>query len=191
MKIDVDFDHIVASGESAGGYMAIQSALTQPEGVIKALLIQYPMTIIHDKVDRKSVLGMPIPGPNLVKDHIVELKPGAIVSAAIPPARLDLSFAMTTYGFLDFLGHDKRLNPIEGLDSAKYFPSTWIIHGKDDEMVRVEDSLAFVEKLNRLFPETQVRLTIEKGNHGFDNEMTGEVEWLRKGLEWVEKGWLK
>ncbi|KAF2195779.1 hypothetical protein K469DRAFT_699407 [Zopfia rhizophila CBS 207.26] len=43
VPITLDFDRLVVPGESAGGYMAVQSALTTPKGLIKAMLLQYPM----------------------------------------------------------------------------------------------------------------------------------------------------
>ena len=44
VDVELDFDHILASGDSAGGYLALMSGLLQPKGSIKAILAQYPMT---------------------------------------------------------------------------------------------------------------------------------------------------
>jgi acetyl esterase/lipase len=40
---------VLVQGESAGGYMAMQSALTQPAGTIKAVLVIYPMLDMRSK----------------------------------------------------------------------------------------------------------------------------------------------
>lgn len=190
VPLTVDLTHILITGESAGGYMAIQSALTLPKGFIKALMLQYPNTQRNVPSGRTTIMTMPVPPSEFVDQHLASVKPGTIVSSAEPPERLDLMFAILTHARNEFLGKEKRFNLIEAIEDVSSFPSMWLMHGTEDEVVPVERSERFVEKLRRVHPGTKVRLTLRPGGHGFDTEMVSEREgWLREGLEWIEGEW--
>ena len=197
VPLTVDFNHILVCGESAGGQLALLSAFMLPEGFINAVLAQYPITDRRTEIARakktKMIFGMPVPEEDFVDKFVARIRPGAVVSGAAPPARLDLMFTMAVYGKLcDFLGHEPKFYPIEAIETAAHFPSMWLLHGRDDEIIPVESSVAFVEKVRELFPDTKVKLTVEDGNHGFDGEKSVDKDpWLKEGVEWLVKEWLK
>ena len=72
---EIDFGRILAVGESAGGYLALQSVLSQPAGFIKVLLCQYAVLNVANpffttKFD-KPLFGVPMLPTSVVDDHIV------------------------------------------------------------------------------------------------------------------------
>jgi len=188
---ELDYDHVLASGESAGGYMAIQSGLTRPKGEIKAILAQYPMTTyIRGTPDKDT------PPTSIIDEHLATVQPGAVLSSALPSVavRFLLAAALTAYGrFNDYFGTDKHLWPITAIEDAKYLPPTYILHGEQDAMVLAADSKEFVKKAQGIFPDAELRLDVRDGNfdHGFDVTLKeDEEEWLQKSLKWVEERWL-
>lgn len=190
--LELDFDHVLASGDSAGGYMALMSGLTQPRGTVRAVLAQYPMTDSLRREPSELFIDLPSPPASLVDDYMERVKPGVVVSSCTPPERMDLSYVLSTYGrYLDFFGQDKMMWPLYLIEEKKWLPPTWIHHGDVDTAVSVEDSRAFVRKCEELGLE--VRLEILKGmDHGFDTQAKEDEEpWLQEGLRWVEEKWLQ
>lgn len=191
--LSVDYDHVLATGESAGGYAALMSALTLPEGTLKVILTQYPMTDSLRHKPSPLFFGMPAPGPDIAEKHIAAMTPGTSISSAVPPSRAGLSYSLAAYGrYLEFFGKDDKLWPIGRIAEAKSMPPTWIVHGDADAVVDIEDSKSFVDKWKKARVEGEVRLYIQPGgDHGFDiPSKESEDEWLREGLVWVESKWL-
>lgn len=192
IDVECDFDHILASGDSAGGYLALMSGLTQARGTIKAVLAQYPMTDSLRRGPTDSIVGQPVPSASLLNEHINAVQPGIVVSSCVPPARMDLSYVLSAHGrYLEFFGKDRMMWPIELVDEKKWLPPTWIHHGDADTAVSIEDSKAFVAKCEAFGLE--VRLEVLKGEeHGFDTQAKEDDEtWLKGGLRWVEEKWLQ
>jgi acetyl esterase/lipase len=192
--IDLDYSRILVSGGSAGGYMALMTGLTQPQGTIKAILAQYPMSGHLNIEPSETFFGFPSPGPEVIDQHIASIRPGTIVSSATPPARLNLSYPMGAYNrYLEFFGYDKKLWPIHLIESKDWMPPTWIFHGDADSAVNIKDSLLFAEKWKKYIKGNECRLEVREGmEHGFDTSIKEDEEaWLREGLAWVEEQWLK
>lgn len=193
VQVEPDFDRILASGDSAGGYMALMSGLLQPKGSIKAVLAQYPMT---DSLRRKPVeqfIDIPAPPASFVDEHLKSVKPGVVVSSCAPPERMDLSYTLSAYGrYLEFFGSDKKMWPLHLIEEKRWLPPTWIHHGDVDTAVSIEDSKAFVAKCDAI-DGLQVRLKVLKGeDHGFDTQAKEDGNpWLKEGLNWVEGKWLQ
>ncbi|KAF3010842.1 hypothetical protein E8E13_008872 [Curvularia kusanoi] len=193
LDIGLDFDHVMASGESAGGYMALMSGLLQPKGSIRAVLAQYPMTDRLRAEPSELFFGVPTPPASVVDEHMRTVKPGVVVSSATPPERAGLSYALSAFGrYLEFFGSDKEMWPVYLVDEKKWLPPTWIVHGDADQAVSIEDCRAFVAKCKAI-GGLEVKLEVLEGeDHGFDVELKeDEVPWLKNGLEWVQKKWLQ
>ncbi|CBX95999.1 hypothetical protein IAQ61_004821 [Plenodomus lingam] len=189
---ELDYNHVLVSGDSAGGYMTLMSGLTQPKGSIKALLAQYPMTDSLRRKPMDELYGQPSPPPTLVDEHISSITPDVVLSSATPPARMNISYALSVYGrYLEFFGNEKDMWPLYLIEKKDYLPPTWIVHGDADTAVSIEDSKAFVEKARRL-DRVEVQLVVRPGQeHGFDISVKENKEaWLKQGLQWVEKKWL-
>ncbi|OAG07463.1 alpha/beta-hydrolase [Paraphaeosphaeria sporulosa] len=196
VNVDLDYKHLLVSGDSAGGYMALQSGLTRPEGEINAILAQYPMTNHTRRSPEDSMLGMQTPSREWMDEKLASLlTPGAITSSAHPykTDRFGLSMALNAYGrYNEFFGEGERLWPITAVKSVKFVPPTTIFHALGDSAVKFQDSVDFVERTKSVVPGVEIRLAYGKeGDHGFDGALKEDEEpWLKEELQWVESRWL-
>lgn len=192
VEVELDYDHLLVSGESAGGYMALHSAIPAPRSDIKAILGQYPMTNYLRRDPSDIFMDQPAPPASIIDEHIASMKPGTVISATTPPARADLSYALSAYRrYNEFFGTGKHLWPISAVEDVKSFPPTLIIHGEQDTAVSIEDSRAFVKKLSETVADAEIRLAVRDGDHGFDVGLKEDEEaWLSEGLQWLESKWL-
>lgn len=188
---DLDLSRVLAVGDSAGGYLALMSGLTQPQGSIRAVIAQYPMTY-YLRGTPNMPPGESVPGTEVIDAHMAGVKPGVTaVSSATPPARMELSLAIATHErYLAFFGDDKSMWPLYRVEQCKQMPPTWIVHGEADSVVGIEDSLRFMEKCKLLGIEA--RLEIRPGQeHGFDDAIKeSEEKWLADGLRWIGEKWV-
>ena len=193
--LQVDLDRILVTGDSAGGWLAVQSALRQPAGSIKALIGLYPQLDVRDPFFNtqfeKRFLGMPMLPMEIVDAHVKAMKPGAIVTTATPPARQELACSVVQNGrFGEFFGKSKELFPVEMVALADAMPAVLILHGREDSMVPVVGSERFVEALSKKLPEVPVRLDVRTGDHGFDGDVTVEDEWVKEDVDFITRYWL-
>jgi acetyl esterase/lipase len=199
-QITPDLTKLAVYGESAGGYLAILSALQRPD-LVKAVIAAYPVTYIDspwymEASTTKSPFGAPQVPQIVLDNYLSDMKsnPGKIVTEAIPMARMDIAFACLQGGrFGEFLGKEEELFPariVEKMDGKNKMPYLFVLHGKQDSAVPCEDSVKFVELWASKFGERKVKGVFEDGEHGFDGEATLETEWLKNGLVEVTKAWL-
>lgn len=122
-----NLDDMMVSGESAGGWLAIQSALTQCPGRFRALIAQYPMVDMRDShwtmPDSKKYLGGSIATD--LKDLDKFWKPEEkIVTSRMPPDGGEIYHCLVRQGLYGkVFGHDKELYPLELLDEVSTTPS--------------------------------------------------------------------
>lgn len=195
VNADLDYEHVLVSGDSAGGYMALQSGLTRPKGEIEAILAQYPMTNVLHRSPKHKVFELPTTSKEWLEEKLAIIKADAVVSSANPYTtdRLNLSIALKAHGrFNEFFGVGKHLWPITAVEDAKYLPPTTIFHATGDSAVAFQDSVDFVEKVKGIIPDVEIRLAYGKeGDHGFDGDFKeDEQQWLKEELKWVESKWL-
>jgi acetyl esterase/lipase len=201
--VEVDLENVLVSGESAGGYLAWQSGRLFPD-VTKAVIAHYPMLDLkseHFTRDyEKALFEPPIPKvPREVLDgYIKTMDKGKVVTSALPPERLGLMVGMVQQGRLEeLLGSDDELYPMELLENeeglVQRLPPMWILHGKSDGLVPVQGTEKYVGLVKEKgLDEGKLHVSlIEGGGHGFDNEpsVTLEKEWVRDGVEFVERFW--
>ena len=191
----VDFAHVLAVGDSAGGWLAMQSALRQPAGSIKAVIGLYPQLDLRDdfyntKFD-KDILGMPMLPDEIIDAHVAAMAPGAVVTSDTQPSRMQLTYSMIQNGrMVEFLGESRELFPIEIVALAEEMPAVLILHGREDSIVPVVGSERFVEALKKRLPASAVKVDVRPGNHGFDEDATMEEQWLKEDVEFITKYWL-
>lgn len=191
-SIELNFSKVLVSGDSAGSWCALQSILSLPQSTFKACLIQYPVTNAFPTSPDDILFGHAIPPKEVLDEFLAGIVPGTIISSAIPPARDWMSPMLRAHGrWAEVFGNGKHLMPDTRLDDAKFFVPTYIIHGKDDTVVPVKWTHAFVEKAKKLLPEARFELVTPPGDHGFDIDIYEEDEpWLRELLKEVEEDWL-
>jgi acetyl esterase/lipase len=189
--IELDYEKVLVSGDSAGGYMAFMSALTQPKGSIKVVLAEYPMTNYLHIEPVETYFGEPTPPESMLAEYLATLKPGTVSSSARPPLKLHLNYVLAAFGhYLTYFGSDEKMWPIGLVEDKEWLPPTWIVHGDADSAVSIEDTRKFVEKCKG---RGEVKLEIRPGQeHGFTGPLKeDEASWLKEGLAWVEEKWLR
>ena len=195
MAPQIDFDHVLVEGDSTGGWLAIQSALTQPAGSINAVIGLYPQLDMRDPFYNtkfeKQLFGVPMQPTGIVDAHVEAMAPGAVVTSAELPARLDLACSMVQNGrVMEFLGEAEELFPVEMVGHVDHMPAILILHGREDTAVPVAGSERFVEALKSKLPGSAVRLNVRPGEHGFDGDATLEADWLKEDVEFITGYWL-
>jgi acetyl esterase/lipase len=147
--ITPDYDHVAVYGESAGGYLAIQSGLIRPD-LVKAVIACYPMTYLDNPwyavaSTTKSPFGAPQMPRALIDNHIASLTQGKIFTGAFPPARMDIALTILQHGlFPEVMGTDESLFPAKVLERMKgeeKVPFLYVFHGTEDTAVPCEDSV--------------------------------------------------
>ena len=191
----VDSAHVLVVGDSAGGWLAMQSALTQPAGSIKAVIGLYPELDLRDdffnRKFEKHLFGTPMLPSEIVDEHVAAMAPGAVVTSAYLPSRLDIACSMVQNGrVVEFLGESKELFPAEMVALVESMPAVLIVHGREDPVVPVVGSERFVEALKKKLPRSAVRLDIRPGAHGFDGDATMEEKWLKEDVKFITEYWL-
>jgi acetyl esterase/lipase len=192
-SINADLSRVLSLGDSAGGWMALQSVLSLPENTFRACFVQYPVVNAIPISPDDVLFGERIPPKKELDDFIANIKPGTVVSAATPPARSPLMAMLLAHGRWDeIFGTGQHLMPETRIESAKFFVPTYIIHGKDDTIVPVKWTEKFVKRARELFPDTTIELVTRPGEHGFDDSIYEDEEpWLAEILRKVEKDWLE
>lgn len=102
--VEADLSNVFVAGESAGGYLAIQSILlAQPGSQPLAMVVaQYPMLDLEDwQFNRADPSNAPFDLPGLPREvldnHLSSLKPGTIITERVPPAGGELISVMLQY----------------------------------------------------------------------------------------------
>lgn len=211
---NIDLSNILVAGESAGGYLAIQSALLFPEAGIKAVISQYGM--LDNRIPHfaekgfKYMAGAPQQPESDVDEYIRDAKKGDVRTNTHPWEMWLFICATVQAGrYLDFLGQDELLHPVENLRNVARVPPCWIVHGKEDSLVSfvfssvcwfywlgandtqvpIAASDNFVQKLGTTHPQTPLLYTVQPGEHGFDGKVTMDEEWVKEGCAWLKQYW--
>lgn len=198
-EISPDLNNILVTGESAGGWLAIQSAFHAPNS-IKAVIAHYPMLDLRDKYYtqdyEKHLFDPPIPqlDRSILRDFAANLRGNEVVTSAMPPARSEIFASMLQQGsFGKFFGDDSRLYPIEmlKLDRVESVPPTWILHGKQDSAIPIDGTYRYVKVLKEKLADAKVHLSYREGDHGFDNLPPARLdeEWVKEGVAFINQYW--
>lgn len=193
LEFKLDYTRVLAAGDSAGGYLAIHSGLTQPVGTIRTILGCYPMTNYLRRKQQHFFMGEVSPPESIIDEHVDRIRPGTIISGAPPRPRNRISYALSAYGrYNEFFGTGEHLWPIFLLPSVKQLPPTILIHGDEDTAVSIDDSRKFVKMAKEVLGEkANVRLVERKGeDHGFDMNATEEEQWVKDVTRWIEMAWM-
>lgn len=203
--LELDTGNVLVTGGSAGGYLSVQSGLLDlpPEqrNAIKAVIAQYPMLDMRDRwytqdYEKNLFSAGPNPPKHLLQDYLDELTGDEIVTSRIPPDGGMLSASIFGQGlYPKFLGTETGLYPFENLrrraEKSERVPPTWVLHGREDDVVPVQGTEAFVELWKKVLPEKKGELYVnyESGSHGFDDAATVDTPWVAEGLRFVRSYW--
>lgn len=199
--ITPDLTTLLVTGESAGGWLALQSARLAPDRVA-AVIAHYPMLDLRDAHytadHEKRLFDPPMPQLDraLLRDFVAGLRGDEVVSSAVPPARGELFASMLQQGsYGRFFGEASELYPLDVLGRGAWVPPpTWILHGEGDTVIPVEGTHRYVEVLRERCPAAAVHVSVREGDHGFDNVPPPAAlsdGWVKEGTDFVEKYWPK
>jgi hypothetical protein len=137
-------------------------------------------TLPKKKYDRETHVDIERRGDRIVRH------------AATPPDRMDLAISVIQQGkFVEMIGDDTDLFPMERLDLVKDIPPMFMIHGKDDSTVLYRSSEVFVEKMKRTHPHIKVLHNAVPGcEHRLDLKANLDTPWLKEGLDFITPFWL-
>lgn len=140
--VEVDLSQVLVAGESAGGYLATQSALHFPLMGFKAIISQYGMIDMeHEHFTQpgdKGMAGTPHVPSGVVDDYVNGLRKGAVRTSTRMPTLWTFIVETVRQGRLvEFLGKDKDVLPMKKVAEVEHVvPPFWIVNGKDDDLVR-------------------------------------------------------
>lgn len=117
--------------------MAVQSALLFPSLNIKAVISRYgALDLEHPKFN--IFPNSPSPQSQDVLEEYLKASPrGTVRTTALP----DMPWVWPVFEaimprFLDFFGREKELFTMKLVGEVKRLPAIWVLHGKEDDMVR-------------------------------------------------------
>ncbi|KAJ5649989.1 uncharacterized protein N7484_003712 [Penicillium longicatenatum] len=203
VHIEPDFDRILATGSSAGGWMVSQSMFLHPEINIRAAIMAYPMINLRDRFwaekYEKPIFGLPTLPYEIVESHLKSLPANAVfttdgdIEKKVELLRPPLAIAIVQHGkYLDFFGRDTELFPFENLPRAERVPPfVWLFHGRQDSAVPCSGSEKFVSEVQKHKPDVHVRLDLKDGEHGFDTDdkVTISEGWMKEGVTELLSYW--
>lgn len=192
-----DLTRIVAVGESAGGFLTLQSAfLFNRTARIRAAVALYPAMYL-DLPAFSPRAAEPVPAWDaLVADYLkdVAANPGTVRVSTPWPEKVDLLSAGLGNGLMrELLGEDPegKLTLKYALQKAEEVPPpVWVVQGTEDVIIPKPATDELVERIAREKPKATVKYTVQPGGHGFDGLNTIQDEWVREGVEFVKGYWL-
>lgn len=178
----------------SGGYLAIQLALSHPDG-IRAVVPAYPLLDIkapfYTEAYPKRMWDLPMYPTSDIDDHLKTIKPGYMISSPPPPYRGQLAITIAQQGRLaEFLGSEPILYPEERVAAGATLPPTFIYHGTADSMVPFEGTEKFVKLLKQKNTvKGRLHFQITDGEHSFDHadSLNDANSWISSGLALIQE----
>jgi acetyl esterase/lipase len=129
-NIAIDLTRIAAGGESAGGYLALQSAFLFPEMAIHLVMAQYPTLDISDPKFHSGSFQAPSKA-SIMDEYLKRLKPGAIRLSSPFPEKWELMTAILDEGRLpEILGPDERMFSLRAWKGASVYLPYGLFKGR-------------------------------------------------------------
>ncbi|KAJ5624029.1 hypothetical protein N7510_000338 [Penicillium lagena] len=203
----VDLDRVLTFGESAGGTLSINLALSHPSE-IRACTAAYPCVDLQSP-DYHTPREKPPFGHNFPKEIVQKVLsstvPGTPVSSITEQERLVFLLSGMEYGEMGGLW-DKgvkdsdraRVYTFEKLelpDCSLPRGGIAIIQGAGDSVVPARGAEKFVHRAREVFSGKlggdHIVFTLRDGDHGFDGDARYSEEWLQDTLKVAVETWLE
>ncbi|KAM0817627.1 putative Alpha/beta-hydrolase [Seiridium cardinale] len=191
--ITVNLGRVACFGESAGGYLTLQSAMLFPEAKIKVALPQYAAMYPDIKQYNEA---LPISADEKAQasagldKYMSTIRPGAIrLTAPFPEFSPIVQNTIQSQRHRELLGDDKRMTLDYGLKTVKNLPPIWYLQGTDDKIVACAASNELIDRLRKSHPETPLLYSVQPGDHGFDSPYGLATPYIAEGIEFVRRYW--
>jgi len=162
-KWNIDKNKVGIMGFSAGGHLASTAGT------------HFNKPVVND-----------IKGVSLRPDFMILLYPVISFSDSLAHlgSRTNLIGKMPTQEKMNYYSNE--------LQVTKQTPPTFLVHAKDDNGVKVQNSIAFYDALQKNNVPAEIHL-YEQGGHGFGmNNKTSSDKWMDWLQVWMQKnGWVK
>ncbi|KAK4215500.1 Alpha/Beta hydrolase protein [Rhypophila decipiens] len=187
---------VALRGESAGGFLSLQTAFLYPHSKVKVVIAHFPIMytdLEHDPLPARSK-DVP-PGSDadkLIDKYLEEVakKPGQIRTVSPWPEMGEFLFATFGTGRLKSLtGDDERMTLRYAMSRAKSLPPLWVAQGIQDPIVAKEATDEVVAKIREAYPDTPLKYTVEDGEHGLGADLAITDSWVAEGVAFVKKYW--
>ncbi|KAL2132422.1 hypothetical protein VTI74DRAFT_3820 [Chaetomium olivicolor] len=190
-----DMDRVAAIGESAGGFLALQSALQfNRVAKLRAVIAQYPACFTDLQVFNRRPEEPRPEFDRVVDEYVKNMKEGELRVSSPWPETLDFFIAVSMTGrSREMFGDDPegRLTLRYALEQAEEVPPPmWVVQGDKDGIVPREATDEMVERIRRERPKAVVKYTVRPGDHGFDVLNTLQDDWVKEGVDFVKGEWL-
>lgn len=202
-----DLTRIMLLGDSAGGYLALQSALSHPDS-IRAASVTYPMVDIKspwfsEPAPNKQLFDFPQADADTLDKHIALVAKQAEATGSqgrvLRSEDLKLESVMLMAAFVQqglyanyFDTNDAALFPLDRLAQGTRLPAggVLVMHGQSDSVVPIEHSRTLEQVVKKNDPTASFRLLERPGDHGFDGEVRLSEPWLAEALAPLVRSWL-
>ncbi|KAK4185844.1 Alpha/Beta hydrolase protein [Podospora australis] len=195
-----DLDRVICAGHSAGGTLALMSALERPDANVKAVVSLYgPLddSVPALKIARpRPILGSRPPPPRqaetIIRNYVMKTR-GTTRSTGSPSEMWGLVACILQQGRLPrMFGRrpDPRLELLGNIEKGRVVPPPmWIVHGMDDSVVSPSCSMEFVRRVEAVVEDPKFFLSLRDGEHNFDASLGMEEGWVKEGCEFLLGYW--
>ncbi|KAK9249786.1 Alpha/Beta hydrolase protein [Lipomyces tetrasporus] len=161
-NLTLDLDRIATVGESASGYLAMQSGFLFPEAKVRVIMAQNCAMY---------------PDVRMYNSHPTD------------PLEKENAFLLKTGRKEEVMGNDERLRLDYCLRTTKEIPPMWIAQGTEDHIMPKEATDEMVKKIKETRPEVPLLYSVQLGDHGFDMGHKLSEAWLAEAMAYVGKYW--
>ncbi|KAK8017707.1 hypothetical protein PG993_014033 [Apiospora rasikravindrae] len=196
-----DLDSLACCGESAGGWLSVQSALLFPaESRIRAVISS--SAPLHADIPQftipqpRTIMGSRAPparqAERVIRSYLGTMKPGAVKVGCDPSEMWEMVMCIMQQAWLPRLMSaktDRRLDVMENLAKAGEVPPMWIIHGLQDSFAPSVCSTEFAKRVQTMRADVPFWLSLQPGDHMFDASMSMDEEWVQSGCHFLSQHW--
>jgi acetyl esterase/lipase len=203
--VAIDWDKVLVTGESAGGFLSAYTWL-KPSISVKAVYLRYPMLAQYQR-EPGGYGGVPIPPERYAEMAQVAVEevdrvrrsnePMPTESSLHPPINMPAAnIYSSTDRWKEAFEHPDILELLGNhIDQPSTRPKLFIVHGEKDVACPIENSFKFKEEVEqRGWPNGKVDVVaVPDMDHGFDYNLrttTNGCEWLGEVVSKVRGAWI-
>jgi acetyl esterase/lipase len=203
--ITINWNKVMVTGESAGGFLAAHTWLKSSVS-LKAVYLRYPMLAQYQRKSQ-GYGGVPISNNCYEKmvqaamDEIERIKrsgePMPAESSLHPPINMPAAnIFSSTDRWKDVFQHHDILQMLEHQEEPPCsHPKVFVVHGEKDAACAITNSARFSEDIGKKgWADGEVNLVaVPDVDHGFDYNLRPETkgcEWLKELLPRVREAWV-